>query len=100
MPLLQLWGPWALWGRRCSAGARTRFYVQLWGGGGGQEGPAQGERGGFPQRRLSVLKYSAYKRGQEFPAQTAREGGNSLSQLPDLAPAAGDFCAVVFQSQN
>lgn len=41
-----------------------------WGGrkGGGAEG-----MGGFPQRGLNVLKYSAYKRGQEFPAQTVRE---------------------------
>lgn len=35
---------------------------------GGQEGAVQGSRGGFPQRGLSVFKYSAYKRGQEFPA--------------------------------
>lgn len=58
-------------GRRCSpgAGAGTRFYVQF---GAGRSGGAEGA-GGFPQRGLNVLKYSAYKRGQEFPAQTARE---------------------------
>lgn len=69
-------------------------------GGGEREEAVQGELGGFPQRGPSVFKYSAYKRGQEFPAQTAREGGNSPSQLPALAPAAGDFCAVVFKAKT
>nr|XP_025964126.1 phospholipid phosphatase-related protein type 3 [Dromaius novaehollandiae] len=82
------------------AAARDCFYVLPWGVGG--KGKFGGRKGGFRSvgwagRKISsVFKCSAYKTGQEVPAQT-NLGGNSLSQQPALAPAAGDFSHYCFQ---
>lgn len=83
----RLGGVWGLWGAQglggsgdCGVdaahpglGLGLVFMSSLGLGGAGKGEGGAGGAGGFPQRGLNVLKYSAYKRGQEFPAQTARE---------------------------
>lgn len=70
----------------------------VWGGGGGRKGGGAEGAGGFPQRGLNVLKYSAYKRGQEFPAQTAREEETARPSCRPWHPPPGVFNAEKVQA--